>query len=553
MVTGGDFADQQHLSHDQSTNLTGSNDNLPKSMDLSCVYQSSFGVHNSSRLDSDRMAIILSSLSETAWLSSTEFVACPGEFETRLPIRNNLESLGTNSLQMIGGEEILEPSVGTLCVASEREMAAACVPGLSTNAIGEAGAIDVSVKEVARPSVKWAEEVSSCVVSKISDVVEATEIIDEVHRRLVLGCRAHRASVLRMAAMTKVLAPESVRRLCQSGCALLIRIGSINDDSKVGPTEESGEHQPLSQSLPHSQLSQLPIAGQTEYSLDVIVKQTHALMALSLHCAPDEVIAAVNDMLLTKINTQDNQSVWQEEDRIQPATAALFLSGVLLLRIRALSVHASRILMRAVEVSVKRAPAMAIGFLLPSMVALRYGSHAKLCLQSNLFQHEMFQRATRQGLSEAQRDDLLYQVSISSTVSITSPDDLLSPAMRATCRVVDALLCSSLSDDSCAIASAGGGQTNKKKQGQGSSSSIALELSAMAQDACLLKWTNSVASSSMSASEDRDLGSVWCAQIGLKLKNTPALDLESDLLVNINAILGNVRVLFSNCSCVFRI
>jgi hypothetical protein len=518
----------------------------------SCGLWNSSSGSKSLRLLPDRMAVILSSLSDTAWLSSIQDDFTSRESDEILPKRNDPDLSGTRSALNPNGEKNLVSTVEPSTAPVEICVTVACVDRLSTDVMRGAADIDVGEIEVVKPPKIPTQVTFSCADAKTPVIVQATEIVDEARRQLLISCRAHRATVLRMTSSvgTGALAPKSVQQLCQSGCSLLIRIGSITGDLK-GPIE-GFEHQPLSQSLPHSQLSQLPTGGtvgEMGCSLDAVTKQTHALMALSLHCAPDDVIAAVSDMLLTKINAQNNQSIWQEADRIQPVTAALFLSGILLLRVRILSAHASRLLLRAVEASVKRVPAMAIGFLLPSMIGPKCGSHTGLCQQSSLYQQEMLQRVARQVLSDAQCDELLYHLSLSCTFGINRPGDSLPPAMLATCSVVDALLCSALSDYSrTANTPTGKGHSTKKKQGQGNSSaksstdrSTTMELSAVEQDACLSKWTN-IASSSDSVLYSGDLGSVWCAQLGLDIPDAPSVDLESDLLVTINSILSKVRI-----------
>lgn len=497
------------------------------------------------------MTMILSSLLDTEWLSSIQEDYNSREFEEILPKRNDQYQPDTHSVRNTHCEMESESSLEASSVAIESSVTAACKDRVTSIIIG--AAIDTSVEEIeaAKPSMTPALAAPSLADAKVADVVQ-----DEAHKQLLIGCRAHRATVLRMTSSvgTGALAPKSVQQLCQSGCSLLIRIGSITSDPK-GPIEAPCEHQTLSQSLPHSQLSQYPASGavvQTECSLDAIIKQTHALMALSLHCAPDEVIAAVSDFLLTKISSQNNQSTWQEGDRIQPVTAALFLSGILLLRVRILGAHASRLLLRAVEASVKRAPAMTIGFLLPSMMGPRCGSNTGLCQQSSMYQHEMVQRVARQVLSEAQCDNLLFHLSNSAALSVNRPDDPLPPTMLATCFLVDALLCSALSDFPRATnAPTGKGHSNKRKQGQSTSSakshgasdrSITMELSIIEQDVCLSKWTSTASSSSDSVSYGGALGSLWCARMGLPIHDTPLLEAESDLLVTINSILSKVRM-----------
>jgi hypothetical protein len=561
---GGVCGNQQHISDSERTFLTG-NDVQRESTSLeSCEPLNSCAAYGSSRLLPDRMAVIMSSLSNTAWISSIQHDFSLREIDEILPNRNDPGKLDAHSTLNHRFDEKSDSSLEPSSMIIERCVTTAYDDTVSTYVIG--GAVDVTVEEIeiAKPPMISAEVSVSHADAKINEIVQATQSLDEPHRQLLLACRAHRATVLRMSSSvgTGVLAPKSLQQLCQSGCSLLIRIGCITVDSNIGPVEG----QPLSQLSPHSQSSQLPangIVGQVECSPDAIIKQTHALMALSLHCAPDEVIAAVSDMLLTKINAQSNQSVWQEEDRIQPVTVALFLSGILLLRVRILGAHASRLLLRAVEVSVKRAPAMTVGFLLPSMVGPRFGSHPGLCQQSSLYQHEMLQRVARQVLSEAQCDDLLYYLSVSSSHGISRPDDQLSPSMLATCCSVDALLCSALSDYSkAAITSTGRGSTNKRKQGQGqgdssakssANRSSAMELSAVEQDACLSKWTNTAAASSASSSSSSasssdfvscgvDLGSVWCVQLGLKIPESPSAKLESDMLSIINTVLSKVSI-----------
>jgi hypothetical protein len=544
--------DPQYPPNGTSVNLTNNDILLELTSLQSCGLRNSCSGSKTFRLLPDRMDVILSSISDTSWLSSIQDDFRTRESDEILSKRHDRDPSGTQSALSRKGEEKLVSTPEPSSMAIESCLTVASVGGLSIDVIGKAVDMSVGEIEVVKPSKIRTQVTFSCDDAKAPVIVQAAEIVDEAYRQLLIGCRAHRATMLRMTSSvgTGALAPKSVQQLCQSGCSLLIRIGSITG-YLTGHIEES-EHQPLSQSLPHSQLSQVPTGGtggQMECSLDAVIKQTHALMALSLHCAPDDVIAAVSDMLLTKITAQNNQSVWQQADRIQPVTAALFLAGILLLRVRILGAHASRLLLRAVEASVKRVPALAIGFLLPSMIGPRSGSHAGLCQQFGLYQHEMLQRVARQVLSEAQCDELLYHLSLGLTFNISRPDDSLPPTMRATCSVVDALLCSALSDYSrAANAPTGKGPSNKKKQGQGNSSSrsstdrsSAMELNAVEQDACLLKWTNT-ASLSNTLPYGGELVSVWCAQIGLNFPDAPSLELVSALLATVNSILTKVRI-----------
>jgi hypothetical protein len=168
-----------------------------------------------------------------------------------------------------------------------------------------------------------------------SKIVECKE--NRSHSELLTSCRVHRNGVLRASTSSAgggSMTPKNMQQLTLSACTILIQIGDIHI-STVGTESDTTT---FDASQP-SQFSQNE--NKNENSIESILLQNHALLALALHKAPDELISSICDSLFTKMDNSKHSG-----NDIHSITTVVFLSGVLLVRIRTLVTPASRLLLR---------------------------------------------------------------------------------------------------------------------------------------------------------------------------------------------------------------
>ena len=376
--------------------------------------------------------------------------------------------------------------------------------------------------------------------------------------QLLTSCRAHRAYVQKVTSTAKngTLAPKLVQQLCQSACSHLIRISTLEYISKGG-----GKSAPL---LSQTQNSQYPTFSQPddvtdstgEYALHTLVQQVYALMGLGLHLAPDDVIAAVSEVLLAHVEEKNKKPVWQKEENVEPTTAVLFLSGVLLPRIRALTAPASRLLFRALEIAVKKTPDLTVSLVLPMMIKTTQHFPPNLTLQSNQAQHEMLLRITRQAACKDVLDKVVFNLSLEGQKVSRTIHDKESPSelLLTTGITIDAMLSSTATINSSIIkgkshststkSSVTIASSKKGSKATDSASNIG-DVSALDQDRLYSTWMDSLSSSSTThtrfAEDDLHLGTVWCSRIGLLTTHDGRSDPDPERLKSINAILNMVR------------
>ena len=370
---------------------------------------------------------------------------------------------------------------------------------------------------------------------------------NKVHHELLVACRAHRASVLRstMSAGTGSLPPSVVQQLSLSACQLLIRIGDLKsalpESSIVASSQNDRSQHTPSQGLSQSLSQQDDITDEMQmYSIDTLLLQAAALLALCLHRAPDDILAAVSDQLLTRISSESKQSQWQNKEQIQPITAIIFLSGVLLTRIRSLSAPASRLLLRALEVGVKKTPDDMLSFILPLIAG------ATATLQPASQHHELLQRVARQVLSGVQCDELVYHLCFQG--SLGSCDSLT--AIQAAGRVFDVLLPAAVTGLPQVAPKIAGGRVERGTKSSSSSTNVAIglkqmkrtdgrlsgagmELTVAEQDLWSVRWA-AIVNSLLQLPDGDDSRKRWnLLELGRKLKQEGIrVDVELSKVVN---------------------
>ena len=379
------------------------------------------------------------------------------------------------------------------------------------------------------------------------------------HSEVIAACRAHRVQVLKSAAGKGLLTPKALQQLSQSASSLLIKIGNIECLSSTLEAAKSSEMMPssqlraseLSQSAPYSQSENNPEES-TVHSLESYLIQSHALLALNLYCAPDDLIAATSDHLLSKIDAQGKLNKWESNEQIRPFTAVLFLIGVLLVRIRTLTAPASRLLFRALETAVKKAPDMAVSLLLPMIVKTAHNLAFNLAQESTQPQYEVLTRVTRQTLSAEQCNELVRCLCSQALPVNNRRESTLLPGASAGAVagagaanvIMLAILSGHFSESPLKTASSSsgkGGQNNKKKVGTTTKNSS--DLSEAEQNAHYMRWTAHINTHPRLTSQHSlsDFTPVWCESMGFRPDRPPVPDPE--LFRTIDAILKKVPLL----------
>ena len=368
-------------------------------------------------------------------------------------------------------------------------------------------------------------------------------ILCVAHTELLTSCREHRVSVIKSASSlgTGLLSPKIVQQISQSAALLLIRIGNLK--CADGPSKTNLEYQHGGTSLSPLQLLSQPLSQLDEttdemdrYSLHCTQLQAHALLALALHKASDDILAAVSDLLLAKINFSGKQSEWNRE-QVEPVTIVLFLSGVLLTRIRSLTAPASRWLLRAVEVSIKSAPTLVIPCVLSIMVTIFSGA----ALVPSYPQYELLQRVARQVLSGDQRDELVYHM-CSRSFGGTGPEIMI----QSVALLLDSLLSSVHSvvivdsNKAHGVKNVRGKKQGNKSINQAEEPTIGREMSTAEQDAQGLVWSLSV-SAALHVTAEIEGNHMWTVfKIAEKLRGRTS-SWDTELMKTINTILTMVR------------
>ena len=360
------------------------------------------------------------------------------------------------------------------------------------------------------------------------------------HYDVIAACRAHRLQVLKSAGGKGVLTPKALQQLSQSASSLLIRIGNIECLSSTLETATASDMPPssqlraseLSQSAPYSQSENNPEES-TVHFLGSYLIQSHALLALNLHCAPDDLIAATSDHLLSEIDAQGRLNKWESNEQIRPCTAVLYLIGVLLVRIRTLTAPASRLLFRALETAVKKAPDVAVTLLLPMIVKTAAKLAISLVQESTQPQYEILTRVTRQTLSADQCNELVRCLCSQAMPSSGKKDSTSLPGAGAVASAADVIMLTILSARSfesslkAASSSSGkGGQNNKKKAGTSTESTS--DLSTAEQNAHYVRWTAHTHTHTSFTSQHSvlDSTSVWFESMGFRPDRPPVPDPE---------------------------
>ena len=348
---------------------------------------------------------------------------------------------------------------------------------------------------------------------------------------LVSACRAHRLQVIKASAGKGILTPKAIQQLSQSTSLLLIKIGNIECLSSISEAVTTSEMtlsnqqttSESSQSMLYSQSDNVAEESSSVHSLESYLIQSHALLSLNFYCAPDELIAATTDYLLSKIDALDKLNKWESKEQIRPQTAVLFLIGVLLLRIRTLTAPASRLLFRALETAVKKTPNLAVNLLLPMIVKTVPKLPVNLVQESTQPQFEILSRLTRQSLSVEQCNDLvrcLCSNAMPANVSRRVDAASLTAAVLAAANVVVLALFSVHSNEhslkSTSSSGAKGGQNNKKKT-IGSVDHIS-DLSIVEQNSHYQRWIASINTHPALCLQHthnlKDITHVWCESMG---------------------------------------
>ena len=371
----------------------------------------------------------------------------------------------------------------------------------------------------------------------ISD--EATE--NAQHTELLISCRTHRATVLKSSSSigTASLSPKVVQQLSQSAVILLANIGNFKFTDPASNGRAGSQMSPSQSSTqPLSHLDET-IDDMNKFSLNCLQLQARALLALSLHEASDDIIAAVSELLLSKVSSSGKQSEWHQE-QIQPQTAVLFLSGVLLTRIRLLTSPASRWLLRSIEVSVRNTPDLVIRCVLSMIVGTGFGA----ALAPSNPQYELLQRVSRQVLTGDQCDELVYHL-----CSYSSKSAKLENVMQSAALVLDALILSVVVPGGSKLQgekSVGGRKPGTSRQNASTKTlkraegrNVGTELQEADQDIHYCRWSVSVSSVLHVTGEDES-NHLWTVPaLAEKLKENIS-NSDSELLKTINTVLNLV-------------
>lgn len=480
-------------------------------------------------ISEEKMTVMRSSLLHTTWLHSME---C------------HLPSSDTSSRNM---DSIIPPSAisdEVPCIEESDPQPASKLKQsgvLDNNGKSEDTSLTPTLVPSTNTSVKKLNEVTGLNVALIRDaqlplpttkakagnehsIIPTGDIHGYVE--ILSACRAHRLQVLKAAAGKGILTPKAIQQLSQSASLLLIKIGnieclpSISDASGMTLSYQQTTSE-SSQSMPYSQLDNNAEEPSSVNSLESYLIQSHALLSLNFCCAPDELIAATTDYLLSKIDAQDKLNKWESKEQIRPQTAVLYLIGVLLLRIRTLTVPASRLLFRALETAVKKTPNLAVSLLLPMIVKTAHKLPVNLVQESTQPQFEILTRVTRQSLSVEQCNELVRCL-CSNAMPTNVPRRFVTTSLTATvsaaANVVMLAMFSVHSNDhsvkSTSSSGGKGGQNNKKKT-IGSVDHMT-DLSTVEQDSHYQRWTASI-STHLGLSLQHPQGNithVWCESMG---------------------------------------
>ena len=367
---------------------------------------------------------------------------------------------------------------------------------------------------------------------------------------ILSACRAHRLQVLKAAAGKGILTPKAIQQLSQSASLLLIKIGNIECLPSISDAMTASEMPPSdqsSQSMLYSQSMNNTEESSSVNSLESYLMQSYALLSLNFYCAPDDLIAATTDYLLSKIDAQEKLNKWESKEQICPQTAVLYLIGVLLLRIRTLTVPASRLLFRALETAVKKTPNLAVSLLLPMIVKTVHKLPVNLVQESTQPQFEILTRVTRQSLSVEQCNELvrcLCSNAMPTNVSRRFDTASLTATVSAAANLVMLAMFSVHSNDhllkSTSSSGGKGGQNNRKKT-IGSVDHMP-DLSTAEQNSHYQRWTASI-STHLGLSlqhPPRDITHVWCESMGYPPEGRTLPDPE--LYRTIDTILKKVRL-----------
>lgn len=544
----------QELCHDvqeQAVSLKGSLsscDHLLEDNDENPMIQSW-----SEATSEEKMAVMQSSLQHSVWLDSIDSHMLSLDAESRNVVVAS--SLTAESDEMLAGmqESALQPASELTLVEVPRNEGKTEDNFPSTALISSNGCekaiIEASLdlnrpKEESNQSVAPIKDAQIFLPTTKVTALNAHLVIPSGdahgHYEVIAACRAHRLQVIKSAGGKGVLTPKALQQLSQSASSLLIKIGNLECLSSTLEAATASEMPPssqlraseLSQSAPYSQSENNPEES-TVHSLESYLIQSHALLALNLHCAPDDLIAATSDHLLSKIDAQGRLNKWESNEQIRPFTTVLYLIGVLLVRIRTLTAPASRLLFRALETAVKKAPDVAVTLLLPMIVKTAPKLAINLVQESTQPQYEILTRVTRQTLSAEQCNELVRCL-CSQAMPVSSRKDSTSlPSAGAVAGAANVIMLTILSAHSSegslktASSSSGkGGQNNKKKAS--ASTENTSDLSTAEQDAHYMRWSAHIHTHPSFTSQYSllDFTSVWCESMGFRPDRPPVPDPE---------------------------
>ena len=514
----------------------------------------------SKTISEEKMSLMRSSLLHTTWLHSME---C------------DLPSSDTNSrnaddiiLSTVISDEV--PCIKESDPQPASKLKQSGVP--NNNGKMEDISLTPTLIPITKTSVKALDEMTGLNVALIRDAqlpfsttkeraVNEQPMIPtgDIHGYVVIlsACRAHRLQVIKASAGKGILTPKAIQQLSQSASLLLIKIGNIECSSSISEAVTTSE-MTLSYQQTTSESSQSMLYSQSDnnteelssvHSLESYVIQSHALLSLNFYCAPDELIAATTDYLLSKIDAQDKLNKWESKEQIRPQTAVLYLIGVLLLRIRTLTVPASRLLFRALETAVKKTPNLAVNLLLPMIVKTVHKLPVNLAQESTQPQFEILTRVTRQSLSVEQCNDLvkcLCSNAMPTNVSRRIDTTFLTATVSAAANVVMLSLFSvHFHEHSLKSSSSSGGKSgqNNRKNIIGSVDHMS-DLSIVEQNSHYQRWTASISTHPtlylQQIHTPKDITYVWCESMGYPPEGRTLPDPE--LLRTIDTILKKVRL-----------
>jgi hypothetical protein len=524
----------------------------------------------SEAISEEKMAVMKSSLQHSVWLDSIDSHMLSTDEESKDVILAS-SAIAVNDGMMVGMQESAQQPASEVTifeVTNKEGKTEDTFP--STALISSNGCEKASIEDSLDLNLSKEERFQSVVPIKDAQILLPTTIDTALnaqpvipngdaygHYDVISACRAHRLQVLKSAAGKGVLTSKALQQLSQSASSLLIKIGNIDCLSSTLETATASDMpsssqlraSELSQSAPYSQSENNPEES-TAHSLESYLIQSHALLALNLHCAPDDLLAATSDHLLSKIDAQGRLNKWESNEQIRPFTAVLYLIGVLLVRIRTLAAPASRLLFRALETAVKKAPDVAVPLLLPMIVKTAHKLPINLVQESTQPQYEILTRVTRQALSAEQCNELVRGLCSQAMPASGRKDSTSLPgagavAVAGAANVIMLTILSAHSSESslkAASSSSGkGGQNNKKKAVTSTESSS--DLSTTEQNAHYMKWTAHIHTHPSFTSQNSvlDFTSVWCESMGFRPVRTPVPDPE--FFRTIDTILKKVPLL----------